>query len=884
MPRIAVRCQGASLDTATPIGYRLGVGDMAGSVVTRPRLLELLDGQDSGVCLITAASGYGKTTLLRNWFSARADPLGTPMVWLALSAGIVSRHAFWVAVVTSAGRAEQLDARTTATLIDDIEAAEDPLTAVVAFLERHGPVVIMLDAYEHLQSLTPEIDADVLSLTRRLPELRMMITTRGGSRLAERALQLRGQVQVVTERDLQFTAEETERLFAEHAPHIDRQAVRRVHRETRGYPLAIRAAALALAERSSAPAEGSSQWRALVGDDLKSQLADPDTIDFILGTCVPPYFDPELASTLTGSSRVAQILADLEWNGFGRWIPYARRRPVFQYVDSIRDAFLAELLQTDRPRHARAAAASAEWLHRNADSGLALGLAIDVGQYELADRIVSDLLISSPESSLGDRLQNELRRVPRSVLPAHPLLAFQLGLAYQSHRTTRGLADGYFRVSAAHAVDRLARATAAEAALLHTVKVASLRFVGRYEESGAAAAEALAYLEGMSAEEQDALNDLRPLVLRHLGYSLFQAGEVGRARAAVASAVGAATTPWVRNYTLAYGVGLDAFDGRDPQAEATRGMVTPDAWPYDHERTAMNALGIVGDAILLLDAFDHAGALDRFADAESFIHTAEFWPFIAWTMMNASLGLGEARIEAHRVEEALASSPPPPGVGPNLGTAAVHNLLAILWMAAGQLSKASEVLDTRTPHPGQLAPAQLLHPILSGKAAAALRRLPALLDQRGHTIRSQAATLTLGAVAAQRERNEATAVSLLDRAAALFHTHGPRAHLMYVPAQDLAGLRRLAADAANPRSIAYLNDPVVSPLAASDGLRPLTDRELAVLQAVIEHHTQTDVAKALYVSANTIKTQLRKIYRKLGVTTREQAIQRAIELDLLNLP
>ena len=37
----------------------------------------------------------------------------------------------------------------------------------------------------------------------------------------------------------------------------------------------------------------------------------------------------------------------------------------------------------------------------------------------------------------------------------------------------------------------------------------------------------------------------------------------------------------------------------------------------------------------------------------------------------------------------------------------------------------------------------------------------------------------------------------------------------------------------------------------------------------------------LYVSRNTVKTHLRSVYQKLGVESRSQAIERAVELHLL---
>jgi len=61
----------------------------------------------------------------------------------------------------------------------------------------------------------------------------------------------------------------------------------------------------------------------------------------------------------------------------------------------------------------------------------------------------------------------------------------------------------------------------------------------------------------------------------------------------------------------------------------------------------------------------------------------------------------------------------------------------------------------------------------------------------------------------------------------------------------------------------------------------LSRRETDVLELLALGSTHADIAKKLFVSHNTIKTQLRSIYRKLGVHTRVEAIGRARDLRLL---
>ena len=60
----------------------------------------------------------------------------------------------------------------------------------------------------------------------------------------------------------------------------------------------------------------------------------------------------------------------------------------------------------------------------------------------------------------------------------------------------------------------------------------------------------------------------------------------------------------------------------------------------------------------------------------------------------------------------------------------------------------------------------------------------------------------------------------------------------------------------------------------------LTAREVTVLQLLRGTLTHRQIAQELWVSANTIKTHSRAIYRKLGVSNRRDAIQRARELGI----
>jgi LuxR family maltose regulon positive regulatory protein len=62
---------------------------------------------------------------------------------------------------------------------------------------------------------------------------------------------------------------------------------------------------------------------------------------------------------------------------------------------------------------------------------------------------------------------------------------------------------------------------------------------------------------------------------------------------------------------------------------------------------------------------------------------------------------------------------------------------------------------------------------------------------------------------------------------------------------------------------------------------PLTEREAAVLRLLRGTLSLREIGQELYLSQNTIKTHTRAIYRKLGVTTRRDAITRGQDTGIL---
>lgn len=61
----------------------------------------------------------------------------------------------------------------------------------------------------------------------------------------------------------------------------------------------------------------------------------------------------------------------------------------------------------------------------------------------------------------------------------------------------------------------------------------------------------------------------------------------------------------------------------------------------------------------------------------------------------------------------------------------------------------------------------------------------------------------------------------------------------------------------------------------------ISEREYAVLALLGEGHGNREIAARLFVSTNTIKTHLARLYAKLDVSSRTQAITKARSLRLL---
>src|SRR4029079_7541683 len=64
-------------------------------------------------------------------------------------------------------------------------------------------------------------------------------------------------------------------------------------------------------------------------------------------------------------------------------------------------------------------------------------------------------------------------------------------------------------------------------------------------------------------------------------------------------------------------------------------------------------------------------------------------------------------------------------------------------------------------------------------------------------------------------------------------------------------------------------------------IQPLTSQERAVLMFLPTLRSNSEIAAAMHLSTNTVKSHLKAIYRKFGVERRRDAVVRAHQLELL---
>ncbi|SDQ96698.1 helix-turn-helix transcriptional regulator [Microbacterium sp. cf332] len=209
------------------------------------------------------------------------------------------------------------------------------------------------------------------------------------------------------------------------------------------------------------------------------------------------------------------------------------------------------------------------------------------------------------------------------------------------------------------------------------------------------------------------------------------------------------------------------------------------------------------------------------------------------------------------------------------------SVLADATLAQGSARRALSVLDGRDAAPDHTvcfdAQRAAAHLALGDDRAALDVTDACLALGAAHCPRTLAGVLVRRAIARERRGQADAADDLFDEATALvFHTGGSLAPFVTVPQTSLAVLfARLASrrptlapqiEAVRQQLRAAVPDTVPA------GLPALTPREGSVAVALRGGKTYAQIADDFVVSVNTVKSQMRSLFAKLGVSSRNEAI------------
>ena len=285
--------------------------------VRRPRLLAALERAAPGqVVVVSAPAGYGKTLLLAEW--AAAHPERT--AWVCLDDDDTTEHRLWSAVLAALRGCPAVPADSG---LRDLAPPGRPadgrgfVTALVAALEAlPGEVALVLDDVHELVSPAPLHALAALVRDRPAP-LRLVLSSRSDPPVSIARLRLDGQVCEVRARDLAFSTEEAGALLAGAAVAMVPEKVRVLVDETAGWAAGLRLAALSM--------RGAADPDAFLGDLVGNSKAVSDylvgeilsrlpaaTCELLEALSVCDQLSADLAAALSGRADAGDVLAALE--------------------------------------------------------------------------------------------------------------------------------------------------------------------------------------------------------------------------------------------------------------------------------------------------------------------------------------------------------------------------------------------------------------------------------------------------------------------------------------------------------------------------------------------------------------------------------------------
>jgi LuxR family transcriptional regulator, maltose regulon positive regulatory protein len=366
---------------------KLRVPRMLGATVERTRLLDLIESHVAAgrsAFLVSAPAGAGKTMLLAQWYR-RMRATDVPAAWVSLDGGDDDSHSFWSSVLAGCVHAFHevpTPAQASMTSLRPPSATDDGgfLTSFLRTIEAaNGPMWLILDDVHELASR--EVLAGLSRLLRNAPpQLHVVLSSRYDPPLPIPRMIVEGTAAEVRANDLALDADETRALLEGHGLDLVPDDFDRLLTLTDGWAVGVKLAALSLTQQKDISSylmtfAGHDQPVAdyLVSEVLSQQPAEIRA--FLLSTAVPEYLTAELARELSGRVDAGALIDQLAHANI--LVQHDGRPPgVYQYQALLRTYLLAELDRRDATAARRLHGRVAEWFASRDAPALALGHAV----------------------------------------------------------------------------------------------------------------------------------------------------------------------------------------------------------------------------------------------------------------------------------------------------------------------------------------------------------------------------------------------------------------------------------------------------------------------------------------------------------------------------
>jgi LuxR family maltose regulon positive regulatory protein len=545
----------------------------------------------------------------------------------------------------------------------------------------------------------------------------------------------------------------------------------------------------------------------------------------------------------------------------------------FVYTPAIREAFERRLRTTELRFVRPLSLATARWELGQSQPYAALRRAVEFTDWALASRIVRGHWNELVRSH-GAQLRELFSGTPLGVLRRQPLITMLLALTYNRTGHHRLRALEYFALASYGSRTQRENAAPADRVVLRAIETASLRVSGKFDDALTAALDGRDILLSMSVEDRDDLGRVEPTLHNQFGTTLFYSGHTEEALDSFArsTAIGAAKGLKAGLQGMALSAGTLAVSGDLAASRSLSSEADQLEWPEGWITGYMGSFYQLAGAFHALENFDPDAAERHVRSIDAHRETIEHWPLFAHIDALVTLMRGDPASARIRLDAEITRQRRRRAVAPQTALRLAYTR-SLVDLAAGNPAAAERALGKHQAPPGSLGRARIS--LARAQPEVALRHLlqfdgAGAADDSSSRLRGEALALRAGALASLGEDDRGR-MALADALAFLSDRQQGLA-LALVPADALDALILLAEGdgVADPHSLLRrARSCAIIPSARA--MPSLTPRELALAHALSHASSTGELAQLLSISPNTVKSQLRGLYRKLDVTSRSEA-------------